>query len=1304
MGVEMEMKPTQDRVAAVRPREDDACWLDRELLQSWVTKIFVQADKQGELSLENLGAVGSRHESRALHAKFEEVRSRNPKAGVAKSLMLFVGRCNLLFACLTDMAASGLLFVPAVMTFILLEHLDGDDDKKLDTVQLGFLCSAYFVVPSMSATLQAYTQRVLAQHSLHIYSVLTSSVYMKSLKLHPSVRSSLSSGKIVNLMTADAGGQMQQVMRFVIPLITAPLMLAVILYAVAQVVGSALIAGLLAVLLCVLQSGLCFVKVGKYLPLMFRKADGRMKTVTDLMAGIRVAKYYAWEDAFLAKLRGQRAEELHYNVLQTRWSIMAIGGAFVFMPLLLQFCTILFYRVLDGDNVAPSKVWTTVQLLTIVQLPLARLPQGMQNVVSALVSCKRIGLYLAKQETDQHFLHPDPKPEAIKIENGQFHWMTTPSDAQAEKQEESPKKRRRNKKPDLDAPVEMGFQFRGVNVAVQQGEFTVVVGTTGSGKSSLLMAMLGEMESTSGTVCVNGKVGYCAQVPWIMGDTLRNNVLFSEPMDFTRYVATLEACQLVDDLKTIEGGDFAEIGDRGINLSGGQRARVALARAVYSEADVFLFDDVLAAVDSHVGQRLLENLVKTRLQGKTRVLVTHKLAVARQADKVIWLDNGRVVTGTYQELREKEPQFVKMMETAGEEDDEDDQEEQRRTRALTDPVADGGIHTTGEVTHLKKSEQKLRGVVAMSVYKYYFKAMGFFSMCYPLILLHVGCLGGTMLSIGLWSQAAADGDENSDMFFVLYGVFVGSAMLCFVVGGQFLASAKGTSGTIIFGKVTKAVLDAPISWFDVTPAGQILSRFSKDLQDMDQMAPLFLMFFTMIVGNCLRQLLEVTIITRGVVLVVVAPAVYFFITRVVHFMRRVAVALQRLEAAQRAPIYDTFSEVLNGLHTVRSYKKEDVLRETHYSQMNNNMVALHMVRAAVPCWCNVRISMGSAAIVTCAVVFGVVAHSEGYEVEPGMVGLAIVEAMAISSTLLFICILSSEVDSKMSAIERLKEYEDTVPKEALARVEDVDSKLDEIQDGRQWPWRGNIEFRALCVGYREGPTILKSLSLTIGAGQKVGVCGRTGCGKSTMMLSMLRVLEPRDGGIFIDGIETAKVGLRTLRSRIGLIPQDPVVFSGDLRYNLDPFGAIKDDEVIWQALERVLLKDLVSGFPNKLQELCAEGGDNLSVGQRQLLCIGRALLRDPAILMLDEATASIDLGADASMQSMIAEQFKRQTVLAIAHRLETIIDSDLVIVLDQGVLSEFDSPKKLLQTPGSAFRSMAEAAGLGSTIGSAIRD
>lgn len=1116
-------------------------------------------------------------------------------------------------------------------------------------------------------------------------------VYRKSLVINSSARRTCTVGEIVNLVSADT----QKLMDFVVyfnAVWLAPIEIALCLFFLWQQLGPSALAGIATVILIFPLNGFIAKKRSKLQEIQMKFMDGRIRLMNEILNGIKILKFYAWEKAFLEQVLGYREKEL--KALKKSQILYSISiASFNSSSFLIAFAMFGVYVMLDDKNVLDAqKVFVSMALINILKTPLSQLPFAISTTLQAVVSLKRLGKYLCSEELKMENVSKAPLSsdgEDVVIENGTFSWSA-----------EGPPCLKR------------------ISVSVPRGSLVAVVGHVGSGKSSLLSAMLGETEKRSGQVTVKGSVAYVPQQAWIQNATVQDNIIFGREKLKTWYHRVLEACALLPDLDILPAGDATEIGEKGLNLSGGQKQRVSLARAVYRKADVYLLDDPLSAVDAHVGQHIFDKVIgpKGVLRDKTRILVTHGMSFLPQADLILVLVDGEITeSGSYQELLSHHGAFADFIHTFASTERKESAIQRagsRRSNArlsmvdfmpfsrdLSQEQLIGGDTTNtnlqnmepvsetdqeqvpedlGKLTEVDKART---GRVRLDMYKKYFKTIGL-AIIIPIVFLYAFQQGAS-LAYNYWLSKWADdpvvnGTQiDTDLKLTVFGA------LGFVQGVAIFGTTVAISICGIIASrhlhmdLLNNVLHSPMSFFESTPSGNLLNRFAKEIDAIDCMVPEGLKMMLSYVFK-LMEVCIIVLMATPFAAVIILPLAFLY-AFVQSFYVATSCQLRRLEAVSRSPIYTHFNETVQGASVIRAFGEQSRFILQANERVDFNQTS-YFPRFVATRWLAVNLEFVGNGVVLAAAILSVMGKST---LSPGIVGLAVSHSLQVTGILSWIVRSWTDVENNIVSVERVNEYADT-PKEASWSIES--SSLPQA-----WPQNGTIEFQDYGLQYRKGLELaLKGITLHIHEREKVGIVGRTGAGKSSLALGIFRILEAAKGKIFIDGVDIADIGLHDLRSRITIIPQDPVLFSGSLRMNLDPFDTYTDEEV-WSSLELAHLKNFVSNLPDKLNHECTEGGENLSLGQRQLVCLARALLRKTKILVLDEATAAVDLETDTLIQSTIRTQFEDCTVLTIAHRLNTIMDYTRVIVMDRGHISEMDSPANLISQRGQFYRMCREA-------------
>ncbi|KAG6695776.1 hypothetical protein I3842_09G114600 [Carya illinoinensis] len=814
--------------------------------------------------------------------------------------------------------------------------------------------------------------------------------------------------------------------------------------------------------------------------------------------------------------------------------------------------------------------------------------------------------------------------------------------------------------------------------------------------------MLGELPSVGdSSVVIRGTVAYVPQVSWIFNATLRENILFGSEFEPARYWKSIDVTALQHDLDLLPGYDYTEIGERGVNLSGGQKQRVSMARAVYSNSDVYIFDDPLSALDAHVARQVFNSCVKEELRGKTRVLVTNQLHFLPQVDRIILVSEGMVKEdGTFEELSKNGVLFQKLMENAGEmEEQEAEKEDGIKYDQKSSKPASGGLENDlkkdtsynkkgkGQKSVLIKQEERETGVVSWGILMRYKNALGglwvvmILFICYILTeVLRV--LSSTWLSV--WTNQSTSESYKPGNYILIYAL-LSFGQVAVTLGNSFwLIISSLRAAKRLHDSMLNSVLRAPMIFFHTNPTGRIINRFAKDLGDIDRNVANFMNMFLGQVWQLLSTFILIGTVST-ISLWSIMPLLILFYAAYLYY-QSTSREVKRLDSITRSPVYAQFGEALNGLSTIRAYKAYDRMANINGKSMDNN-IRFTLANISSNRWLAIRLETLGGIMIWLIATFAVLqnAREENQVAFASVMGLLLSYTLNITNLLSGVLRQASRAENSLNSVERVGTYID-LPSEAPTIIESN-------RPPPGWPSSGLIKFEDVFMRYRsELPPVLHGLSFTVPPREKLGIVGRTGAGKSSMINALFRIVEMERGRILIDGFDVAKFGLTDLRKVLGIIPQSPVLFSGTVRLNLDPFSEHSDAD-LWEALERAHLKDVIRRNSFGLDAEVSEGGENFSVGQRQLLSLARALLRRSRILVLDEATAAVDVNTDALIQKTIREEFKSCTMLIIAHRLNTIIDSDRILLLDAGQVLEYDTPEELLLNDGSAFSRMVQSTG-----------
>uniref|UniRef100_A0A3P9LFB7 ATP-binding cassette, sub-family C (CFTR/MRP), member 4 n=1 Tax=Oryzias latipes TaxID=8090 RepID=A0A3P9LFB7_ORYLA len=1109
------------------------------------------------------------------------------------------------------------------------------------------------------------------------YSVLGFFTLLEALSLSNSAMGKTTTGQIVNLLSNDVN-KFDEVTIFLHFLWVAPLQAAVVVGLLWMEIGPSCLAGMV-VLMFLMPTQTMFGRLfSKFRSKTAALTDNRIRTMNEVVSGIRIIKMYAWEKPFAALVSDVRNKEIS-KIMKSSYLRGLNMASFFCASKIILFVTFTLY-VLLGNTISASRVFVTVSLYTAVRLTVTLFfPSAIEKLFESRVSIRRIQEFLLLDEITKggSALPPEDKKEnSVELQNLTCYWDKN-----------------------LDAPT-----LQNVSFTLKSNQLLAVIGPVGAGKSSLLSAILGELPAEKGVLKVKGQMTYAAQQPWVFPGTIRSNILFGKEFDQQKYDRVIKACALKRDLELLPGGDQTVIGDRGATLSGGQKARVNLARAVYQEADVYLLDDPLSAVDAEVGRHLFEKCICGVLKKKPRVLVTHQLQYLTEADQILILKEGHMVArGTYTELLQSGLDFASLLKKEEEEEEQQllPKDFSARERSLSQisalsqissvqSVKDGDQLPVGaETVQMVPEESRGQGTIGIKLYLKYLRAGANVAVLLFVILLNILAQVSYIMQdwwlqekLNLKNSSIPNGpNATEELDLNLYlGVYAGLTASTIVFGfmrNLLLFNVLVRCAQALHNRMFNSILKTPVRFFDINPIGRVLNRFSKDIGQLDSLLPLTFVDFVQV----FLQILGVVAVAASVIpwiLIPVVPLLLVFIFLRRYFLKT-SREIKRLEGTTRSPVFSHLSSSLQGLWTIRAFGAEERFQREFDSHQDLHSGAWFLFLTTSR-WFAVRLD-GICAIFITITTFGVLLLRN--QLEAGSVGLALTYAVTLMGMFQWGVRQSAEVENMMTSVERVVEYTDLqseAPWETQKRPPP------------DWPSKGLVTFDQVSFTYSEdSQPVLHNLKAVFRPQEKVGIVGRTGAGKSSLVSALFRLAEPQ-GKIYIDGVVTSEIGLHDLRQKMSIIPQDPVLFTGTMRKNLDPFHQ-HSDEALWNALDEVQLKSAVEELPQKLETQLAESGSNFSVGQRQLVCLARAILRKNRILIIDEATANVDPRTDELIQKTIREKFRECTVLTIAHRLNTIIDSDRILVLDAGRIRAFAEPLVLLQDPDGIFFKMVQQTG-----------
>ncbi|KAH9920031.1 multidrug resistance-associated ABC transporter [Epithele typhae] len=1045
--------------------------------------------------------------------------------------------------------------------------------------------------------------------------------------------------------------------------------------------------------------------------------DQRVRMTNEVLSGIRLIKYFAWESFYSHHVGDLREREIQ-TIRRLTAVRSALLGVVTVIPVLATVLSIVTYSLRSG-SFDVAVVFSSVQFLGIIRMPLILLPIVLASATDAVVALRRISTFLRAEELEEPYLIDKTAVDAIAVD-GDFTWETVrngPTEPPKfgggayEGQDRKGGKQGKEKggilpitgadmkgtsEESQGANEEKPFALHDLKLNIPKGSFVAIVGPVGCGKSSLLQALIGEMRKTRGKTVFSSTTAYVPQTAWIMNATLRQNIVFGQEENDAkrvslRFRSVVKACCLEPDLAMLSHGEETEIGEKGINLSGGQKARVSLARAVYSGAEIVLMDDSLSAVDAHVGKTLLDTLLlRGPLADKTRVLVTHALHVLDRTDYIYVMDEGRIVEqGTYADLMVNGPNFSRLMEEYGSLDNQDEAAmaaKKTEATAATAKEAEDELEKLVPDTSpkaLMQEEERVTGAVDWSVYIRYFKYCGglvVVLLVVLLLLLLQGAQVGNTLFLGFWTSSSIPGFTTSDYIWTYTALGVASGVFFFLVGLA-IGLASLTGGLEMYKTAFGAIIRSPVSFFDTTPIGRIVSRLSKDQDTIDAELSMVAIQLLTTVGNVLGTVALVfyTFPYLGVIFV---PMIILYYAAALYY-RSSSVETKRLDSLLRSLLYSSYSEALTGLSTLRAYRSQDRFVQKSNQGLDQENRAYYMT-IAIQRWLAVRLD-----VLGNILILGIGLFAAGFRssVDPSKIGVVLSYTLGTTMVSMY-----AQNEQNFNAVERVLYYTDLPTEGAPTNLDDPPPS---------WPEHGEVKFKDVKMAYRPGlPPVLKGVTFEVKPGEKVGIVGRTGAGKSSLLQALFRIVNIQDGVIEVDGVDIAKIGLETLRGRLALVPQDSLLFKGTLRENLDPQNTRTDAELL-ESLRRAWLLpkegapiDATTEAKFSLDSTVSDEGSNYSAGEKQLLALCRALVKNSRIIVLDEATSSVDVETDAKVQRTIQTEFSSSTLLCIAHRLNTIVYYDRILVMDAGKVAEYDTPLALFDLEDSIFRSLCNEAKL----------
>lgn len=1351
-----------------------------KLTFSWMNKLLDLAYKKGGLEQKDLPPApkivstfySAPRLEKSWNIELKNVRKKGPSLLTALTKTFGLG---ILGALIFDMAESIISFIQPLLLRKLIQFFSIEDSNPLFIKGLT-IAMLMFLTNLLSTAFFNQYMIMTIEVSQAIKSALMYLVYNKAMKLSPTERNNRSTGDIINHMSVDII-RIESLASYVQTMVSAPTRLILCLWSLYWLLGKSTFIGIVTMAIMIPLNTILVKSLRTFHKQQMELKDKRTSFVAEILQNIKSIKLYAWEDPMLAKLKHLRDDKELKNLNKIGILSAGINFAWTCVPFFVSCSTFAAFAIISDIPLSPEIVFPALSLFDLLSDPIFAIPALITAMIECNVSLTRIVSFLTADEINFDVIKRLPTVKVtgkttVKVSNATFIWSKQIDSSSNDNTEIN--------NGNIEANIEGNKTpaLKNINFEARKGELTCIIGKVGTGKSTLLKCLLGELPVVPAdntkpiTISIAGSIAYCAQVPWIINASFKENVLFGHKYDEEFYNKTIEACELLSDLEILPDGHETLVGEKGISLSGGQKARLSLARAVYARADVYLFDDILSAVDAHVGQSIIDKVLSKNgiLSSKTRILSTNSIKVLNEASRIYLLENNTIAeSDTLKNIMfNKSSKLFNIIQEYGNNNSDFDATDDARSnninerkisfpssRSITsessssiesnliiegelEGVGPLGVNvddTTGEelmrfdnrinnqstsstlkaasIASFKElnnfddldrkmnqtEEKKEKGKVKWETFASYAKACSYSGIfiTLSLVVITVGMSIASNYWLMYWSENNTKNGSNTNIFlyvgiYALLGIGSGFFTLIRAMCMWTLCSIRASKK--MHADMAKAVLKSPLQYFETTPLGRIINRFSQDMSKVDSALPrVFSALFSSIVKTFLTMIIIGYNMPAFVFIIIILSFVYTYYQKYYVITVR---DLKRIVSISKSPIFALIQESLNGCETIRAYGQRKRFTFLNSKNIDNNQISSYCMKSTNR-WLSTRLQFIGSIITLSTSLLALSSLYSKNRMSSGLIGLIMSYAMRVTSSLSFIVRRSVEIESDVICCERIFEYCKLPPEKDEDSIKDV-----LITPPIDWPSEGKISFNHYSTKYRENlDPVLKDISFSVKSKEKIGIVGRTGAGKSSLVLSIFRLIEAIEGHIEIDDINTSKLRLYDLRKNLSIIPQDAQCIEGTVRYNLDPLDQYDDDK-IWNALKMSRLDDHIKNMAieqnlteSPLDCQISESGGNLSVGQRQLICLARVLLKTgkskyesippSKILILDEATSSIDTETDSIIQQTIRKECDNLTILTIAHRLNTIMDSDRILVLDKGRIAEFDTPEKLLDNPDSLF-------------------